>query len=750
MKISLRRMMAEAACAALLAACVPALGHVVRAAEAKNAAVKSITADRSIHYEGFNDGEYVRDDQGEMFFQYDISAKDALSSYNDTADFLFVAPNTVFTITFNDGSADLVGTARQITEQTGEPLAFSAKVDQKTEHWEVGGTYDISVSFRDGTGIVKAVIDECPITKVTAISPYTIDWDKPGNELGWMTYNEDPADTYFEYSLLDLTFQVECQGKTYEISDNPTLYEYTGYTFQLDDPQRTTHWYPGNTYEVDLYLGGYKTTFSVVIPESPVKKVDLNAGTLLFFEYRDGHKCGKTYLDNGYKVYETWQNFNLDEKLLNTTGKVTYKDGSTKNFTFNESDAIGAEMLANIYSGEQYHNHWKPGEHQGFIFYKGYLFSVPVLVENDFTGFNVTPKSGVTMSLSWNAIPDAYSYDVMCSDGEIFLKIKSCGSSQTSTSHTGLTAGTSYRYKIIARDRSGNEIAVSPVKEAVALATPALQSVSMVENGLKLSWTKASGADRYNIYRSTSKDGTYEYIKSVQGVLSYVDTDVELGKTYYYKVRAYKKIDGKVYYGGYSNAGGKTYRAVNGLKASPKSGVTMTLSWSAVSGVYSYEIWAAADGSSFAKVKATGKNQLSTSHTGLTAGTRYSYKILAKDSSGNLIAVSPVVKAVALATPTIESATSVKTGVSIKWSRASGADRYNIYRSTSKDGTYEYLTSVQHVENYVDKTAKDGQTYYYKVRAYKKFDGIVYYGGYSGSAVCTFIADSGDILLPEV
>ncbi|MBO4928032.1 MAG: hypothetical protein J5379_07270, partial [Clostridiales bacterium] len=71
-------------------------------------------------------------------------------------------------------------------------------------------------------------------------------------------------------------------------------------------------------------------------------------------------------------------------------------------------------------------------------------------------------------------------------------------------------------------------------------------------------------------------------------------------------------------------------------------------------------------------------------------------------------------------------------------SKASGADRYNIYRSTSENGTYEYIQSVQKVESFTDTTAEDGVTYYYKVRAYKKLDGIVYYGGYSAALESAF------------
>src|SRR5690625_3827972 len=53
-----------------------------------------------------------------------------------------------------------------------------------------------------------------------------------------------------------------------------------------------------------------------------------------------------------------------------------------------------------------------------------------------------------------------------------------------------------------------------------------------------ISWKAASGADSYTIKRATSADGNYEVIASNLTDTYYEDTDVETGKTYYYKVAA--------------------------------------------------------------------------------------------------------------------------------------------------------------------------------------------------------------------
>ena len=56
--------------------------------------------------------------------------------------------------------------------------------------------------------------------------------------------------------------------------------------------------------------------------------------------------------------------------------------------------------------------------------------------------------------------------------------------------------------------------------------------------GIKLKWTKVSGAEYYNVLRSSAKDGDYEVVENVGTDTSFTDESVENGKKYFYKIEA--------------------------------------------------------------------------------------------------------------------------------------------------------------------------------------------------------------------
>ena len=70
------------------------------------------------------------------------------------------------------------------------------------------------------------------------------------------------------------------------------------------------------------------------------------------------------------------------------------------------------------------------------------------------------------------------------------------------------------------------------------------------------------------------------------------------------------------------------------------------------------------------------------------------------------------------------------TGVTLKWNAVKGADGYQVYYSTSKDGEYKKLTSTTKT-SLTKSGLKSGKTYYFKVRAYKKTDSGTLYGSFS-------------------
>ncbi|MBE5941566.1 MAG: hypothetical protein E7264_03385 [Lachnospiraceae bacterium] len=75
----------------------------------------------------------------------------------------------------------------------------------------------------------------------------------------------------------------------------------------------------------------------------------------------------------------------------------------------------------------------------------------------------------------------------------------------------------------------------------------------------------------------------------------------------------------------------------------------------------------------------------------------------------------------------ITSIKSSKKKVTLKWKKVSGANGYYIYRSTSKKGTYKKVATIKKgsTVKYTDKKGlKKKKTYYYKIVAYKKANGI--------------------------
>ncbi|MCM1543866.1 MAG: fibronectin type III domain-containing protein, partial [Ruminococcus sp.] len=84
-------------------------------------------------------------------------------------------------------------------------------------------------------------------------------------------------------------------------------------------------------------------------------------------------------------------------------------------------------------------------------------------------------------------------------------------------------------------------------------ATPTLKATSGTKQAA-LSWNKISGATGYEVWMATKKDGEYKKVTTIKknATVKYTKKDLKKGSTYYFKVRAYKTVDGKNVYSAYS------------------------------------------------------------------------------------------------------------------------------------------------------------------------------------------------------
>lgn len=80
------------------------------------------------------------------------------------------------------------------------------------------------------------------------------------------------------------------------------------------------------------------------------------------------------------------------------------------------------------------------------------------------------------------------------------------------------------------------------------------------EKNVTVSWSKVSAAKGYKVYRAASREGedyrytSYKCIKTVssKNTVKYTDKTVKPGKKYFYKVKAYKVVNGKKKYSKYT------------------------------------------------------------------------------------------------------------------------------------------------------------------------------------------------------
>ena len=89
-------------------------------------------------------------------------------------------------------------------------------------------------------------------------------------------------------------------------------------------------------------------------------------------------------------------------------------------------------------------------------------------------------------------------------------------------------------------------------KPAKKPARPVIRKAAAGKKKATLTWKKVKGAAGYQVYRSMRKNGKYVCVKKNLKAAKYTDKKLKKGKTYYYKVRAYKKVNGKPITGAYS------------------------------------------------------------------------------------------------------------------------------------------------------------------------------------------------------
>lgn len=241
-----------------------------------------------------------------------------------------------------------------------------------------------------------------------------------------------------------------------------------------------------------------------------------------------------------------------------------------------------------------------------------------------------------TVQISWSSVDNADGYMVYRRTADSGWKKIASRVTDISYKDQKAVTGTTYYYTVKAYSYAWGEMTVSSYdKDGVAgkarlgkvkIATANSESYSTI----RVTWNKVSGANGYKVYRSTSKDGKYAAIGSTakNSAVTFLDKKAVTGKTYYYKVRAYRNVSGKKVYGSYSaTEKAKAVLSAPTLSAGSTS-KTAVLEWSKVEGADGYQVYASdSQNGTYTRIKIT-KGTGATDESLLTGKTRY-YKVRA-------------------------------------------------------------------------------------------------------------------------
>ena len=251
------------------------------------------------------------------------------------------------------------------------------------------------------------------------------------------------------------------------------------------------------------------------------------------------------------------------------------------------------------------------------------------------------------------------------------------------------------------------------------LTAPSVKTDYLISTGKPyIKWAAVAGASKYEVYRSGSKDGTYTLLGTTTN-LNYTDSKANAGYIYYYKVKAVNANSIKSNYSATVAATCHCARPVVKPDYLISTGKPY-IKWTAVSGASKYYVYRS--GSSNGTYKYVGTTT-ATNYTDNKANAGYTYyykvKAVSKVSSGANSYYSVVIGATChCARPSVK-ITTVNGSPRLTWNAVAGASQYEVYRATSKNGSYTKMFTTSNL-SYTNTSAKAGTTYYYKVKAVSK------------------------------
>jgi len=361
--------------------------------------------------------------------------------------------------------------------------------------------------------------------------------------------------------------------------------------------------------------------------------------------------------------------------------------------------------ISSLANGTTYYVWVKPKNAHGVGGTSTVVSGVPIATPGNLT-LNAANQQ---ITVSWATVPGASSYQIYYRNTTTIPASPSDTVTDLNRTFTGLTNGTTYYFWVKAVNANGTS-AASPMASGKPIGNMGTVTLVSGNGQLVLSWATVAGADQYEVYHSATNTIPGSPGQTVSATTTATISGLTNGTTYYVWVKPKN-----------ANGTGNTSTAISGVPIEAPGNLTLsganqqiTVSWAAVSGANSYEVYYSATTTIPASSTYT-VTGLSRTITGLTNGTTYHFWVKAINANGTSVA-SPMASGKPVGNMGTVTLVSGNGQLVVSWSAVLGADQYEVYHSATNTipGSPEQTVSATTTATISGLT--NGTTYYVWVK----------------------------------
>ena len=278
-----------------------------------------------------------------------------------------------------------------------------------------------------------------------------------------------------------------------------------------------------------------------------------------------GYRC--TVCDGSVDVLKIAK---IDEASIKLAATTYYYNGKTKTPAVTVKDTDGNELV----KGTDYEVAYDAGRKNTGKYNVEITFIGNYEGEKTLT-FTINPVKSAKVSytnkgdhilITWDKVEGATGYTIYIyqnsESGTKRKALKTVAAGTTSYKLTkdyngkALNYDESYRIGIVSRTKTEDGVLLLSKNPAFCTATRKLVkptlTVTSASGKATLKWTNVADESGYEVVYATKKDGTYKSLGTTKANVVTLTKSLTKGTTYYFKVRAYKTVDGDKVYSNYS------------------------------------------------------------------------------------------------------------------------------------------------------------------------------------------------------